>query len=490
MLLDDLRDVAVRSDPAARVVGPGSVTAPGVTHDSRLVAPGVLFACVRGASFDGHVFAADAVRAGAGAVLVDHELDPAMLTPPGSSEPVPQLVVADVRRALGPIASAVHHEPSTRMTVVGVTGTNGKTTTTHLLAGILGADGRQCAVIGTLGGVRTTPEAPELQQLLADHAASGIDAVAMEVSSHALDQHRVDGTRFSVAAFTNLSVDHLDYHGDMESYYRAKARLFTPELCDHAVVNVDSEAGRRLATEATVPVTTCSLDDATGIHIGTDGTDFHWRGHLVRLHLVGRFNVANAVTAATTAEVLGVAPDVIARGLGSTASVEGRFEQVAAGQPFTVVVDFAHTPDGLGHALTAASEMAGDGRTIVVFGCGGERDTTKRALMGQVAAESGAAVVLTADNSRSERTGDIIDAIVAGMDDSGAGAADVVIEPDRRRAIAAACAMAQPGDVVLIAGRGHESTLTIGGRSEPFRDASVAADVLGDMGWISIGGMS
>ena len=485
MVLDDLRDVALRNDPAARLVGSGMVGATTVTHDSRQVTPGSLFACVRGASADGHAFAVDAVHSGASAVLVDHELDPASLTPPHGGQPVPQLVVSDVRKALGPIASAVFGDPSATMDIVGITGTNGKTTTAHLVAGILAADGRRCEVVGTLSGVRTTPEAPELQQLLAGYARAGSDAVAMEVSSHALDQHRVDGTRIAVAAFTNLSVDHLDYHADLESYYRAKARLFTAELCDHAVVNVDDEAGRRLAGEATVPVTTCSSADATGVHITADGIDFHWRGHQVHLHLAGRFNVANAVTAATTAEVLGVAPDVIARGLGSTMSVAGRFEQVDAGQPFAVVVDFAHTPDGLRHALQAAREIAAGGRTIVVFGCGGERDTTKRALMGQVAAELGVDMVLTADNSRSERTDDIIGAIVSGVDTVPGARSRLTVEPDRRRAIATALAMAAPGDIVVVAGRGHEAMLTIGDRSEPFDDRSVAAEVLADMGWLS-----
>jgi UDP-N-acetylmuramoyl-L-alanyl-D-glutamate--2,6-diaminopimelate ligase len=484
MVLDDVREVAARHDPTARLVGSGMATATTVTHDSRKVDPGALFACVRGGSNDGHGFAADAVRSGATALLVDHELDPATLTPPGGGAPVPQLVVADVRRSLGPVASAVFGDPSTRLDVVGVTGTNGKTTTAHLLAGILAADGRQCEVIGTLSGARTTPEAPELQQMLAGFVTAGSDAVAMEVSSHALDQHRVDGIRFGVAVFTNLSVDHLDYHGDLETYYLAKARLFTPELCDHAVVNIDDEAGRRLAAEATVPVTTCCSADATDVRIATDGIDFHWRGHRIHLRLVGRFNVANAVTAATAASVMGVAPEVIARGLGATASVAGRFEQVGAGQPFTVVVDFAHTPDGLRHALAAAAEMAGGTRTIVVFGCGGERDTSKRPLMGQVAAESGAQMVLTADNSRSERTSDIIDAIVTGVDSVPGSHDRVIVEPDRRRAFATAFSLAGPGDVVLLAGRGHEATLTIGDRAEPFEDAVVASAVLGEMGWV------
>jgi UDP-N-acetylmuramoyl-L-alanyl-D-glutamate--2,6-diaminopimelate ligase len=485
MVLNDLYDVALRSDPDFRLVGSGSVAVTAVTHDSRQVVPGALFACVRGGSADGHEFAGDALRSGATAVLVDHELDPAVLTPPGGALPVPQLIVSDVRRALGPISSALFSDPSAHLDVVGVTGTNGKTTTTHLLAAILAADGRRCEVIGTLTGVRTTPEAPELQRLLAEHQTSGVDSVAMEVSSHALAQYRIDGTRFAVAVFTNLSVDHLDYHGDLESYYGAKARLFTPGLCAHAVINVDDDAGRRLAVEAAVPVTTCASTDATNVHIDTDGSDFLWRGHQVHLQLVGRFNVSNAVTAATTAEVMGVAPDVIVQGLGAVRSVAGRFEQVHAGQPFTVVVDFAHTPDGLGNALEAAADLAERGRTIVVFGCGGERDATKRPLMGRVAAESGATVVLTADNSRSENTADIISAVVAGMDVLPDVNARVTIEPDRRRAIATALAMANPGDVVVIAGRGHEPVLTIGGRSEPFDDRSVAAEVLHEMGWAS-----
>ena len=251
------------------------------------------------------------------------------------------------------------------------------------------------------------------------------------------------------------------------------------------MVNVDDDAGRRLADEVTVPVTTCSSADATGVHLSNEGTVFHWRGHRVDLHLAGRFNVANAVTAATAAAVMGVAPDVIARGLGATTMVPGRFERVHAGQPFAVVVDFAHTPDGLRHALSAATELAAGRRTVVVFGCGGERDATKRPLMGQVAGESGADVVLTADNSRSERTDDIIDEILPGLADIPGARARAIIEPDRRRAIALALSMAGPGDVVLVAGRGHEAVLTIGDRHEPFDDRSVAAAALADMGWVS-----
>lgn len=483
MTLGRVAAAARTVDPAAAVSGDETQGVAAVTLDSRTVEPGDLFACVRGATADGHAFAATAVAAGAKALIVDRQADAtsAGLLPPATE--VPRLVVDDVRRSLGPISSALWGEPSAALDVVGVTGTNGKTTTVHLVSSVLAAAGRRCETVGTLTGVRTTPEAPELQKRLASFVAAGVDAVAMEVSSHALDQHRVDGTRFAVAAFTNLSPDHLDYHCDMDAYFEAKARLFSPNLCRQAVVTTGDDAGRRLAATVKVPVTTCSLADVSEVDITSEGSTFVWRGCKVRLGLPGEFNIANAVTAATIARVLGIDDAVIAAGLTAAGPVSGRFERVEGSQPFTVIVDFAHTPDGLRHALDTASHIAASGRVIAVFGCGGERDSEKRPAMGQVAAESGADLVVTADNSRREATADIIDAIVGGIH-LVAGAEDQLkVEPDRRLAIRAAIGAARPGDVVLIAGRGHEATLTIGDESVPFDDRVVAAEELAARGW-------
>jgi UDP-N-acetylmuramoyl-L-alanyl-D-glutamate--2,6-diaminopimelate ligase len=432
-----------------------------ITMDSRQVTPGSLFACVVGLVSDGHDFAAAAVRSGAAALLVERPLD----------LDVPQVRVVDVRAALGPLSDAFYDHPSAAMRVVGVTGTNGKTTTVTLLAGIFAAHGWAATSLGTLSGVRTTAEAPELQGRLADLRRSGLDAVAMEVSSHALDQRRVDGVRFAAGVLTNVTQDHLDYHHTMEAYFAAKARLFEPGRVEVAVVNVDDPYGRRLLEQVgdSVPTDTFSLADARDLSVTDAGSRFVWRGAPVELALRGRFNVANALAAATAAGALGIPTDTVAAGLASTTNVRGRFETVDAGQPFTVLVDYAHTPDGLAEALAAAREL-GTGRVIVVFGAGGDRDPTKRPLMGQVAAARADLSVVTSDNPRSEDPMAIIDDIRAGA----AGANPVVAEPDRQHAIADALAAAGPGDVVLIAGKGHETGQDFGGRVEPFDDAAEA----------------
>jgi UDP-N-acetylmuramoyl-L-alanyl-D-glutamate--2,6-diaminopimelate ligase len=465
---------------AAAVEGHG-VTAAGpdrdpdlaaVVHDSRAVADGALFCCVRGSKVDGHELAPAAVEAGAAALLVDH----------GLPLDVPQLVVADVRAALGPVAAAFWDHPSRHLTVLGVTGTAGKTTLTHLLAAILTADGRRCGVVGTLSGARTTPEAPELQALLADHRRRGDDAVAMEVSSHGLELHRVDATRFAVAVFTNLSQEHLDFHGTMDAYFAAKARLFTPAFTDRAVICVDDPWGRRLLADVEargdVDVHPYGIDDARDVRLMPAGASFTWRGHEVRLPLAGRFNVANAVGAATAAAVLGLAPAVIARGLSSAAPVPGRFEVVdVSSRPITVVVDYSHKPDALEQALVAARELVtGEGELTVVFGAGGDRDTAKRPMMGDVAVRLADHVVLTSDNPRSEDPAAILAEIAAGI--PARAAPRVRTEPDRRRAIALAVGAARPGGVVVIAGKGHETTQTVGDTILPFDDRVVAREAL------------
>lgn len=457
----------------ARLVGDASVDVVDVCADSRRVSSSSLFCCVPGSTSDGHDHAPDAIHSGAVALLVEHHLD----------LEVPQIVVDDVRSEMARAAAAVHGDPSRSLTVIGVTGTNGKTTTTHLLRNVLTAAGRRTEVIGTLSGARTTPEAPDLQRLLAVWRDEGVDVVAMEVSSHALDLHRVDATRFAVAVFTNLSRDHLDHHPTMEQYFEAKARLFTPAYSDRAVVDVDDPYGRLLLDAAEIPTEGYTLAEVTILDSAVASTTFEWRGHRIDLGLGGTHNVANALAAAHAASLLGVGDEVIAAGLSGPVVVPGRFEPVDAGQPFEVVVDYAHTPDGLEHLLAAATTIVTDGRVIVVFGCGGDRDVTKRPLMGEVAARGADVVVLTADNSRSESTEAILAEILVGVDRvERRRAAEVVIEPDRRSAIAEALRTARRGDLVLVAGKGHETTQTIGDTVVEFDDRVVVAEEWRRMG--------
>jgi len=452
-----------------RRVGPaedGTIVT-GIAHDSRRVSAGDVFCCVPGHSVDGHDFAAAAVEAGAVALLVEREL----------ALDVPQLVVDDVRAAVGPMAAAVWDHPARRLTMVGVTGTNGKTTTTHVLQSIFQAAGRTAGVIGTLSGAHTTPEAPDLQAQLAGYVRSGHRAVAMEVSSHALTLHRVDGIVFDVAVFTNLGRDHLDFHGTVERYFAAKARLFSPDLARAGVANVDDTYGRLLMDAAEIPVTPYSLSEAQDLVTGPALSTFVWRGHAVTLALGGRFNVANALAAAASARLAGISDDAIVAGLAAVPPVPGRFEPVTAGQPFAVLVDYAHTPDALAEVLRAARAAAGDARVVVVFGCGGDRDHQKRPAMGAVASELADLAVVTSDNPRSEEPAAIIAAVTAGIPSN--PRAQVVLEPDRRAAIAFALHHAGPGDVVLIAGKGHETYQEIGGARLPFDDRAVARELLG-----------
>jgi UDP-N-acetylmuramoyl-L-alanyl-D-glutamate--2,6-diaminopimelate ligase len=457
--------------PADAVEGDGAVVVGSVEHDSRLARPGTLYCCLRGATVDGHVFAPVAVAGGATALLVDHHL-----TAPDLAEPVPQVLVPDTRPAMGRLAAAFHGHPSRAMTMVGVTGTNGKTTVTTLLAAVLDHAGIAAGTIGTLTGAHTTPESPELQARLAGFVHDGKGAVVMEVSSHALTFQRVAGCHFDVAVFTNLGHDHLDLHGTVEAYYAAKSALFDPTLSARAVINADDEHGRRLLATVAIPAVSFSLDDVDDLRVGPTSHSYRWRGQHVEVGIGGRFNASNSLAAATVCAELGIAEDVIAAGLRAAPVVPGRFEPVRAGQPFDVIVDFAHTPDGLREALTAARPEGFTGAVIVVFGAGGDRDRAKRPEMGAVAAELADRVVITSDNPRSEDPLAIIGAITAGVDPSYRHR--LVTEPDRRRAIAAALAEARPGDVVVIAGKGHESTQTIGDRQVPFDDRRVARELL------------
>ena len=445
----------------------GEIVLTSASHDSRAVVAGCLYCCVPGATFDGHDFAAAAKAAGAAALLVEHPVEVAL----------PQLVVPSVRRSMGQAASLILGEPSKQLTVLGVTGTNGKTTTVHLLGGILGRDGSQVETQGTLTGARTTPEGPELQARLASAVERGVRYVAMEVSSHALDLHRVDGTRFRVAIFTNLGHDHLDYHADVESYYQAKARLFDAAFTELAVVNIDDPAGRRLAdaidAAGEVALVRIGLADAVNLRISGAVSNFEWRGLPVALHLAGRYNVLNAIGAATAAEALGLDPVDIADALCAVDPPRGRFEFVDLGQPFRVAVDYAHTPDALTAVLQAGREIIGSsgGQVLLVFGCGGDRDRAKRGPMGLAAVEGADVVVVTSDNPRSEDAGEIIAQVLAGIP---ACSDSVRVEPDRARAIELVVARAEPGDVVVIAGKGHEVEQVIGNVAVPFDDREVA----------------
>ncbi len=467
-----LGDVAA-PDAAAPDPGWDRIEVTAVDFDSRQVSSGSLFCCVAGEHLDGHDHAAEAVSRGAVALIVERLLP----------LDVPQLLVDDTRTAMARVAVAFHHDPARAMSVVGITGTNGKTTTTYLLRAIFEAAGRPSDVLGTLSGTRTTPESPELQRRLAAMRDAGTRAVAMEVSSHALAQHRVDGTWFSVVAFTNLSRDHLDFHGTMEAYFEVKARLFSPAFTDRAVVNLDNPYGRLLSDAAKVPTTGFSLDDLDALEVGPAGSRFRWRGRPVDLQLAGRFNVSNALAAAESALALGLDPEAVADGLSRPLVVPGRFELIDEGQPFGVVVDYAHTPDGLEQVLVAARGLRPSGEVTVVFGCGGERDPSKRPAMGEVAAGHADRVILTSDNSRGEDTGAIIEAVEQGYLRAPARPGhELAIEADRRSAITLALRAARPGDVVVVAGKGHEDTQTIGGVTVPFDDRTVVREELARLG--------
>jgi UDP-N-acetylmuramoyl-L-alanyl-D-glutamate--2,6-diaminopimelate ligase len=470
MRLDGLLAEASLSDRGleVRLIGDPGVDVGSITMDSRQVQPGALFACVPGEVTDGHAFAATAVAGGAVALLCERALD----------VEVPQVLVSSVRRAVGPLSDALLDHPSRHLTVAGVTGTNGKTTTCAFLRGIFEANGWPTLAIGTLSQRRTTPEAPELQQLLADWRKGGGTAVAMEVSSHALYQHRPDAVEFAAGVFTNLTQDHLDYHESMDAYFEAKALLFEPGRVGVAVINRSDPWGEKLITrlrteQPSTPVVTFGVDDGQDVRLHPGESTFEWQGRPVRIRVGGRFNVMNALAAASCAHALGVKPDTIVSGLGHVDSVDGRFELVDTGQPFTVIVDYAHTPDGLAQVLQTAREL-GPGRLIAVFGAGGDRDHDKRPLMGAVAAEQADLAVITSDNPRSEDPDRIIADIVAGATQS----SNLIIEPDRAGAIATALANAREGDVVVIAGKGHETGQELGGRIIPFDDVDVARDAL------------
>ena len=448
------------------VHGDDSVEVTSVDFDSRAVRAGSLFCCLRGAKSDGHVHAATALEAGATALLVDHLVD----------VDATQVVVPDTRSAMGRLAASFFNHPARALTLVGITGTNGKTTTTSLVASILSAAGRRTGMIGTLTGAHTTPESPELQARLAEFVEQGLTAAVIEVSSHALELQRVVGCHFDVAVFTNLGRDHLDLHGTQERYFAAKARLFQPELSTVAVVNVDDLHGRLLMDVGSIPTHGYGLGDVEDVRVSATEHSYTWRGQRIEVPIGGDFNVMNSLAAATACAQLGIDPASIRLGLHTAPPVPGRFEAVKAGQPFAVIVDYAHTPDGLEQAIGAARRVAGDGDVHVVFGCGGDRDRDKRPLMGAVASRMADHVVITSDNPRSEDPVEIINATFEGVTPDYRGR--VVMEPDRRRAIEIAVRRARSGDVVLIAGKGHEQTQIIGDRVREFDDRAVARELL------------
>ncbi|MFB3739034.1 MAG: UDP-N-acetylmuramoyl-L-alanyl-D-glutamate--2,6-diaminopimelate ligase [Candidatus Velamenicoccus archaeovorus] len=467
--------------PNAELRGDPTTTITELVYRSQDAVPGTLFFCIPGARVDGHDFAPEAVDRGAAAVVVERPLE----------IPVAQVLVGSVREAMGPMSAAFFGHPARTMTLVGVTGTNGKTTTTYLLESVFRTAGLVPGVVGTTGVriagepvpfPRTTPEAPDLHRLLWRMNDRDVGAVAMEVSSHGLHQHRVDGTRFAVAVFTNLTQDHLDYHASMEEYFLAKARLFTPALSDRAVVNHDSAEGRRLLGSG-LPTLTYGIDRgadvmATDVQTTSEGIAFRVDGRLVRSSLRGLFNVENCLAAFASARSLGLADEEAARGIERVRGVPGRVEAVEAGQDFLVMVDYAHTPDGVENVLRTARPLA-RGRLIVVFGCGGDRDRGKRPLMGEVATSLADLAIVTSDNPRSEDPLAIIRDIEEGAR-RGGGAYEV--EPDRRAAIRTALERAGAGDVVVIAGKGHETSQELADRTIPFDDRLVAAEELRRLG--------
>jgi UDP-N-acetylmuramoyl-L-alanyl-D-glutamate--2,6-diaminopimelate ligase len=463
--------------------GKAGVEIESLAYDSSQVGPGSLFFCVPGQTRDGHEFASDALERGAVGLVVERRLDLAAT----------QVLVPDARAAMAPVAARFWGDPTTELRVVGITGTNGKTTTAFLLREILEQAGLRTGLLGTvkrvIGGaesevVRTTPEAIDLQETFRRMLDAGDSACVMEVSSHALALRRADGIRFEVAVFTNLTQDHLDFHADMEDYFLAKRRLFAPAAGEPpraSLVNVDDPFGRRLAQEIdclTFSVRGGDADFRAGeVSFDATGARFLCRapeGEVeVSTRLPGHFNVENALAALAAALAMGVGLETAAEALAAAGRVPGRFEPIDEGQPYAVLVDYAHTPDSLENVLRAARRLT-EGRLICVFGCGGDRDREKRPLMGRIAAELADVSVVTSDNPRSEEPMAIIEEIL-----EGSGRDGVVVEPDRRAAIALALQDAADGDTVVIAGKGHEQGQEFEhDRKIPFDDREVAREEL------------
>jgi len=474
--------------------GDGSAAVAGVETDSRRVRPGDLFVCVPGLTADGHDFAADAGGRGAAALIVRRPLPLA----------VPQLVVPDTRYAAAVAARHFYGNPSARMRVIGVTGTNGKTTTANLIEAILSAAGKKTGLMGTIGvkigGVRepaerTTADAVTLQRTLRRMADAGTEFCVMEASSHALHQERTLGIDFRTAVFTNLTLDHLDYHGTMERYAEAKGLLFArlgnaaedrPEKKKFAVLNIDDPVHARFKEWTAAETITYGFGAdadvrAVSVRLSARGTEIAaatFAGDVrLSVRLLGKFNVYNALAAVAAALAEKIPLSAVKEALERVPGVEGRMEPVECGQPFPVLVDYAHTPDGLRSVLDTVNEFA-RGRVIVVFGCGGDRDRSKRPVMGAIAAEKSHYAVLTSDNPRSEPPEAILAEIEAGYLAAGGSRDRYAVIPDRRAAIRKAVEMAEPDDVVLIAGKGHETYQIIGSETLPFDDRLVAREAI------------
>jgi UDP-N-acetylmuramoyl-L-alanyl-D-glutamate--2,6-diaminopimelate ligase len=491
--LSELTAVVDGARTTAPADGAAAVEITGLAYDSRAVGEGSLFFCVTGFRSDGHDFAAQALERGAAALVTERPL----------GLPVPEVQVASARAAMAPMAARFYGEPARELAVVGVTGTNGKTTSAYLVRALLEACGRQCGLLGTVKSViggherpveRTTPEAIDLQADLRAMRDGGDVACAIEVSSHALELGRADAIGFAAALFTNLTQDHLDFHPTMEDYFLAKRRLFVPAAGPApgvSVLNAGDPYGARLARELGGAALTFAVDGeadyrATELECSFDGCSFLLTtpagDHRLRLPMPGRFNVANALGALAVAHALGAPLETLLEALERGVRVPGRFEPVDTGQDFAVIVDYAHTPDSLENVLRAAGELLeGEARVICVFGAGGDRDRGKRPLMGAIAAELADEVIVTSDNPRSEDPEAIINEIFAGIDGAQSRRRGYTAKasPDRRAAIAAAIEQATAGDIVLIAGKGHEQGQEFaGGRKVPFDDVTVAREAL------------
>lgn len=473
----------------AEVIGEAGVAISGITLDSRKVTPGDLYVCIPGFTSDGHDFAASAVECGASALLVQRFLP----------LNVPQLKVEDTRHGVGYLAAEFFNQPSKKLILVGVTGTNGKTTVTYLIEQIARQAGKKTGIIGTLGAKildrqlpaqHTTPESTEIQKILNEMVASGVNTAVMEVSSHALDLGRVNGCDYDAAVFTNLSQDHLDYHRNMEEYLRAKALLFSridgQNKNRFAVINVDDPAGKYLQQKASCRIVTYAADSpadfrAENIQLSDQGVRFEVRYKDVSTDVFyrtpGKFSVYNVLAAFAWGIASGYDPNIIADALAGIRGVPGRFESVHRGQPFLVIVDYAHTPDGLDNVLRTAREIT-SGRLLTVFGCGGDRDRKKRPLMAEAACRWSDYLVVTSDNPRTEEPGKIIEDILRGI----SGTEHTVIE-DRRKAINHACAAALPGDTIVIAGKGHEDYQIIGENRIHFDDREEVNEALRSIGY-------
>lgn len=464
-LLASTSEIAVN-----QIIGNAKVKVADITHDSSKASNGVLFCCIVGENVDGHNFAKVAVANGAVAVLVERRVD----------VDVTQIVVSDVRSTMGYLAAELFNRPSEKLNVIGITGTNGKTTTAHLLASILRQHGWSTTVIGTLTGARTTPESTDLQRILAEELNRGNKAVVMEVSSHALALGRVEGTLFKAAVFTNLGQDHLDFHKSIEDYFSSKARLFTKQFTNLCIINRDDVHGSLLidtiSKDKEVRCESFGLSDVKEIRADASKISFDWQNQKIETLMGGYFNVMNALAAATAAAKLGVTVSDIAKGLAAASAVPGRFESVNAGQPFSVVVDYAHTPEALQNVLLAGRKIIGaNAQVILVFGCGGGRDQLKRPKMGDIATKFADRVYITSDNPRHEDARTIAQEVLQGASNV---SSKVTIELDRRLAISAAFGSAKAGDIVIIAGKGHEATQTIGADETPFNDVEVSRELL------------